>query len=98
MDHIVISTVNHDAHMVKSHDLTPILELLSRTLGGMSYAEIKKYMNVELMDDLVEQVRYLSKIEAIETRGAFSDIHITKYGVIILAMINEKIEISETKE
>lgn len=98
MDHVVVSTIEHDVFMMRQYKLVPVLHLLSRTLGETGYNDIKRFLRTDSMDDVVNAVMYLIRMGAVVSNGVTGGVSITKYGTILMAIDDNEIQLSEVEK
>jgi hypothetical protein len=78
-----------DIYYLHTYGLLRTLKMV-KTLNQPSYADLRKYLELDSIDDLVEKLRRLSDMGAVAPVN-FAEVRITHYGEILIGIAEGKI-------
>lgn len=82
-----------DIYYLDTYGLTRTLKMV-KSLNQPSYADLRKYLELDSIDELVEKLRRLSDMGAVAIVN-FAEVKITHYGEILIGITEGKIRFEE---
>lgn len=85
--------IDTDRYYLESNDLIETLKMVKH-LSQPSYADLRRYLPDESIDEIAQQLQILGRMGAIET-VAFAEVKITHYGEILIGLIEGEIVVEK---
>lgn len=82
-----------DLYYLNQYELMKVLKMV-KSLNQPSYADLRKYLNLESIDELIPKLRRLGDMGAVESVN-LTEIRITHYGEILIGVVEGGIRFEE---